>query len=166
MGTKMAPSYANLFVGYFEANALENALFQLHTWLSYIDDIFMIWFEGLDNLKIFTTSKFECSNHLLKASCQKEFCFSPANLIVFQSRPKALKNLSVFRHNQIWWKVIIDLLQTTEDKKMWNDRTKNYSRRKKYFKIKNSYTRFCCLYVKVATIQANFRANEQNPVDL
>lgn len=49
---------------------------------------------------------------------------------------------------------------------MWNDRTKNYSRRKKYFKIKNSYTRFCCLYVKVATIQANFRANEQNPVDL
>ena len=31
MGKKMAPSYANLFLGYFEANALENAQFQLHT---------------------------------------------------------------------------------------------------------------------------------------
>ena len=53
MGTKMAPSYANLFLGYFEANALENAPFKPHTWLRYIDDISMIWTEGLDNLKIF-----------------------------------------------------------------------------------------------------------------
>ena len=53
MGTKMAPSYANLFLGYFEANALENAPFPPHTWLRYIDDIFMIWTEGLDNLKMF-----------------------------------------------------------------------------------------------------------------
>ena len=28
MGTKMAPSYANLFLGFFEANALKNAPFQ------------------------------------------------------------------------------------------------------------------------------------------
>ena len=53
MGTKMAPSYADLFLGYLEANALENAPFKPHTWLRYIDDIFMIWTEGLDNLKIF-----------------------------------------------------------------------------------------------------------------
>ena len=52
MGTKMAPSYANLFLGFFEANALKNAPFQPHTWLRYIDDIFMIWTEGLDYLKI------------------------------------------------------------------------------------------------------------------
>ena len=70
MGTKMAPSYANLFLGYFEANALENAPFQPHTWLRYIDDIFMIWTEGPDNLKIFidylnniySTIKFTSSN--------------------------------------------------------------------------------------------------------
>ena len=38
MGTKMAPSYTNLFLaGFFEANALENAPFQPHTWLRYID---------------------------------------------------------------------------------------------------------------------------------
>ena len=53
IGTKMAPSCANLFLGLFEANALENAPFQPHTWLRYIDDIFMIWTEGLDKLKIF-----------------------------------------------------------------------------------------------------------------
>ena len=40
MGTKMAPSFANLFLGHFEANALKNALFHPHTWSRYIDDIF------------------------------------------------------------------------------------------------------------------------------
>ena len=53
MGTKMAPSFANLFLGYFETNALNNAQFKPHTWLRYIDDIFMIWTEGPNNLKIF-----------------------------------------------------------------------------------------------------------------
>ena len=54
VGTNMAPSYANLFPGYCEANgAFENVSFQPHTWLRYIDDIFMIWAEGLDNLKLF-----------------------------------------------------------------------------------------------------------------
>ncbi|XP_068738397.1 uncharacterized protein [Montipora capricornis] len=32
MGTKMVPSFANLFLGLFEKNALRNAPFQLHTW--------------------------------------------------------------------------------------------------------------------------------------
>ena len=49
----MAPSFANLFLGHFEANALKNAPFHPHTWFRYIIDIFMIWTEGLDNLKIF-----------------------------------------------------------------------------------------------------------------
>ena len=47
MGTKMTPSFANLFLGFFEANALKNAPFQPHTWFRYIDDIFRIWTEGL-----------------------------------------------------------------------------------------------------------------------
>ena len=53
MGIKMAPSFANLFLGHFEANALENAPFHPHTYFRYIDDIFIIWTESLDNLKIF-----------------------------------------------------------------------------------------------------------------
>ena len=70
MGTKMAPSYANLFLGLFEANALKNAPFQPHTWLRYIDDIFMIWTEGPDNLKIFIDYPFsspEAAIHLASA---------------------------------------------------------------------------------------------------
>ena len=53
MGTKMAPSFANLFLGHFKTNALENAPFHPHPYFSYIDDILMICTEGLDNLKIF-----------------------------------------------------------------------------------------------------------------
>ena len=48
----MTPSYANLFLGYFKANALENAPFQPHTLLPYIDAIFMIWTKGLDNFSL------------------------------------------------------------------------------------------------------------------
>ena len=51
-GTKMAPSFANFFLGMFETNALTNAPWQPHTWWRYIDDIFMIWTEGSDRLKI------------------------------------------------------------------------------------------------------------------
>ena len=32
MGIKMAPSFANHFLGYFDVNTLENAPFQPHTW--------------------------------------------------------------------------------------------------------------------------------------
>ena len=53
MGTRIPPSFANLFLGYFEDNALEKAPFYPHVWLRYIDDIFMIWTEGADNLKVF-----------------------------------------------------------------------------------------------------------------
>ena len=53
MGTKMAPSFANLFLGIFETNALSNAPFHPHTWWRYLDGVFMIWTEGLDHLKIF-----------------------------------------------------------------------------------------------------------------
>ena len=49
MGTKMAPSFANLFLGIFEINAP----FHVHTWWRFLDDIFMIGTEGLDHLKIF-----------------------------------------------------------------------------------------------------------------
>ena len=57
MDTKMAPSFANLFLGHFEKNSLRNAPFQPHTWLRYIDDIFMIWTESPENLKILIKRK-------------------------------------------------------------------------------------------------------------
>jgi len=53
MGTKMAPSFANLFLAKFEHDALPNAPYLTHTWLRFLDDIFFIWTEGSDKLKIF-----------------------------------------------------------------------------------------------------------------
>ena len=55
MGTKMAPSYANLFLTKFETDALSHAPRQLHTWWRYIDDIFMIWTHTEQDLLSFTS---------------------------------------------------------------------------------------------------------------
>ena len=43
MGTRMAPSCANLFLPKFETDALLHAPHQPHTWWRFIEDIFMIW---------------------------------------------------------------------------------------------------------------------------
>ena len=50
MGTRMAPSYANLFLGKF---ALLRAPYQPLVWLRFNDDIFMIWTEGPEKLEMF-----------------------------------------------------------------------------------------------------------------
>ena len=55
MGTRMAPSYANLFLAKFETDALSRAPYQPHTWWRYIDDIFMIWTHSVDDLHAFTS---------------------------------------------------------------------------------------------------------------
>ena len=53
MGTRMAPSYADLFLGKFERDALLNFPHQPYLWLRFIDDIFMIWISGPEKLKVF-----------------------------------------------------------------------------------------------------------------
>ena len=55
MGTRMAPSYANLFLAKFEADALSRAPYKPHTWWRYIDDIFMIRTHSVDDLHAFTS---------------------------------------------------------------------------------------------------------------
>ena len=70
MGTRMAPSYANLFLGKFERDTLLNSPHRPYLWLRFIDDIFMIWTAGPEKLKIFvdylynlhSTIKFTCSH--------------------------------------------------------------------------------------------------------
>ena len=46
MGTKMAPSYANLFMGYVEQDLLARCEKKPLVWYRYIDDIFFIWTHG------------------------------------------------------------------------------------------------------------------------
>jgi hypothetical protein len=53
MGTRMAPSYANLTMGLFESEFMERQQYKPHLWKRFIDDIFMVWPHGLESLNIF-----------------------------------------------------------------------------------------------------------------
>ena len=53
MGTRVAPSLANIFMGELEAKMLETAPFKPFLYLRYIDDIFLIWTGSLPELKCF-----------------------------------------------------------------------------------------------------------------
>ena len=53
MGTRMAPSYANLFMAELEANLLTCTTHQPYIWWRFIDDIFAIWKHGRETLKQF-----------------------------------------------------------------------------------------------------------------
>ena len=53
IGTRMAPSYANIFMDKLERQLVTQAQTKPHTWWRYIDDIFIIWTEGEDSLRDF-----------------------------------------------------------------------------------------------------------------
>ena len=55
MGTKMVPSYANLFMGNFEQKALAAATHSPLIWWRYIDDIFLLWTHDEEKLNDFIT---------------------------------------------------------------------------------------------------------------
>ena len=50
MGTKLTPSYANLFMTKFEEKYVYTYPLQPKLWKRFIDDIFMIWPHGMDSL--------------------------------------------------------------------------------------------------------------------
>ena len=56
MGTKLAPSYANIFMGDLESTMLNQSTLEPYLWLRFIDDIFVIWTHGLDKLHEFHNS--------------------------------------------------------------------------------------------------------------
>ena len=47
MGTRMAPAFANLFMGEFEKNAISGYADKPYLWYRYIEDIFMVWTHDL-----------------------------------------------------------------------------------------------------------------------
>ena len=53
MGTRMAPSYANIFMGRLERDLLQQTTQKPTTWLRFIDDIFAVWSHGEESLQIF-----------------------------------------------------------------------------------------------------------------
>ena len=60
MGTKVAPSYANIFMADLEANRLLNFPSQPEVWWRFIDDIFCIWTHGEANLQEFVNHLNSC----------------------------------------------------------------------------------------------------------
>ena len=53
MGTRVAPTLANLFMGHFEEKFVFSKKPGPHVWVRFIDDIFMIWTHGRESLKVF-----------------------------------------------------------------------------------------------------------------
>ena len=51
MGTKMAPSYVNLFMGNLKEKFLEKEPHRLDFWKRFIDDILCVWMGSLDGFK-------------------------------------------------------------------------------------------------------------------
>lgn len=51
MGTKMAPNYANLFMAHFEENNILNQELKPLLYRRYIDDIFIVWSHGPEELQ-------------------------------------------------------------------------------------------------------------------
>ena len=54
MGTRLAPSYANIFMSDFEDKYVDTYQLQPLLWLRYIDDIFCVWQHGESELDNFT----------------------------------------------------------------------------------------------------------------
>ena len=53
MGTKMAPSYACLFMGFLEQQLLDDCVDKPFMWVRFIDDIFGIWTHGKEKWETF-----------------------------------------------------------------------------------------------------------------
>ena len=76
MGTRMAPSYANIFMGRLEEQLLMSVPLKPYSWLRFIDDIDMQWCHGRQSLNDFLdlannyhqsikfTSEVSCENHV------------------------------------------------------------------------------------------------------
>ena len=75
MGTKMALSYANIFMGQFEKKMPALFPHKPLVYFRYIDDIFMIWTEGEDTLNRFLN---HCNS--LNPSIQFEQTVSNTNI--------------------------------------------------------------------------------------
>ena len=60
MGTKMAPSYANIFMRKLEKHLLESSIERLLSWYRFIDDVDMKWTQSDEELQNFLS----CANNL------------------------------------------------------------------------------------------------------
>ena len=72
IGTKMAPFYANLFMGNFDRKVLAAATHSPLIWWCYIDDIFLLWIHGEEKLNDFITLLRQPASYHLSLPVRKE----------------------------------------------------------------------------------------------
>ena len=60
MGTRVAPSYTNTFMGWFEDQFVYTYTPEPIVWKRFIDDIFIIWTHGHESLNTFVTHLNNC----------------------------------------------------------------------------------------------------------
>ena len=72
IGTRVAPSYANLFMHKLEEELIESYPLKPKIWLRYIDDVFFIWEHGLKEMNKWVTHLNNA--HLsIKFTCEHSF---------------------------------------------------------------------------------------------
>ena len=64
MGTKVAPSFANTYIGWFERNHVYTYHKQPLLWVRFIDDIFQIWQHGLEEFRLFENRLNNCEDSI------------------------------------------------------------------------------------------------------
>ena len=73
MGTKVAPAYANTFMGWFEDRYVYTYHIQPLLWKRFIDDIFVIWSHGEESLEVFINHLNNCMPSIkLEAEISRE----------------------------------------------------------------------------------------------
>lgn len=79
MGTRVAPNYANVFMGHFEKQFVYNSnrVALIRCWEGYIDDVFVIWTEIKNQLMEF----FEYINNIQTKKIQHAYSYLTVNFL-------------------------------------------------------------------------------------
>ena len=100
LGTRMAPAYANIFMGRLESQLLQQTSIVLAVWWRYMDDIFTIWPYGEEKFKIFVQQ--------------------------INSMHSTIKFTAKWSYSFAWWIVPtacwVDMVQNPKKESFWNSR--------------------------------------------
>jgi len=90
MGTRLAPSYANLFMADFESKFVDTYTPKPFWWKRYIDDIFVLWTHGEDELHKFITFLNSCHQTIKFTSTISKECVNFLDTTVIKSKKDTL----------------------------------------------------------------------------
>jgi hypothetical protein len=97
------PSFANLFMGYFEERFLDSCELKPWVWWRFLDDVFMIWLHGEEELNNFLSklNSFQRILSLLGKLVDRKLLFLMCGLIKLMVRSILMCILSLLMHISI-----------------------------------------------------------------